>query len=325
MRHLLPLVLAAASLLVPVAAGRAAGRNDLLDAIRRDAEAFLAFSNVRSDALREALGHADEASALAIARRLHAEECRFLDRVSWYCRQDRTLAEAADGLAAYLGSYRSLTAEGSLALRRDAQTGRSQVFRVAMSLVGSVAPRIHGAPLAPAAPVAAGSGPGYDHSEPDATLAGDPRLAGAAAALAGAADPGARAAPAEHLSGSGAATAGGPGGDSPRRSVAGTAPDARDSGEDPVRIVKRPAARKLDEVLPPSTPSAGGVSPAGAVPFDAGDPSAAYASGTFLPRARSGQSPPHPAGHPATASGRPAPPPARVPAPAHPAAAVPAP
>ncbi|MBI4859105.1 MAG: hypothetical protein HY815_02350, partial [Candidatus Riflebacteria bacterium] len=104
-RHVRWVWFLAASLLVTLP-GPARSQEER-EIVQKDAETFATFYSTRLDALKEAIKAKDKEQAKAIEDRIHAEECRFLTRSVWTCRQQKSLEKNAAQLAAYLESYRA--------------------------------------------------------------------------------------------------------------------------------------------------------------------------------------------------------------------------
>jgi hypothetical protein len=114
-----------------LACGAAQAADDL---IQRDLAAFLAFSQVRGQAVEEAIQRRDREQAKALATRLHQEECRFLERVSRHLRDQKSPVAAE--LQAFLESYRELPLTETVRMRRLATQG-SRVHELALAALGA--------------------------------------------------------------------------------------------------------------------------------------------------------------------------------------------
>jgi hypothetical protein len=112
---------------------------DEQEMIRKDASTFGAFYGMKLDALKEALRAKDKVQVRALEERIVAEECRFLTRTIWNCRQQKVLAKRADELQAYLEGYRNMTPGNRLKARLAVAPGQPDVCRLVLGhLEGSI-------------------------------------------------------------------------------------------------------------------------------------------------------------------------------------------
>jgi hypothetical protein len=122
--------------------GGAAAQNEL-DMLHRDARVFVAFCDAKMDSLKEALSSRDKAQIKALEERVHDEECRFLERAIWCCRQQRSLGRAGGQLQSYLDSYRTKPLVARVKARIAAGMTGSEVHRFVMERIDGTASALH--------------------------------------------------------------------------------------------------------------------------------------------------------------------------------------
>ena len=100
--------------------------------VKRDLDAFTSYEVMRCQSLDQAIAARDRESAKSLATRLQQEECRFLERMVRYLRDDKKRDPAGE-LESFLTDYRGMSLRDTVRVRRSAGPGHYPVIDMALA------------------------------------------------------------------------------------------------------------------------------------------------------------------------------------------------